>query len=393
MYATGPLAGVMLSDLGADVIKIEDAAAGGDLTRSMRIINSVIDCEIAPNRNAWFEIMNWNKRSVTLNLKHPQGREIALQLIEKADVFLLNFRPPVAERLGLDYETVAQRNPRIIYASASAYGESGPQADRAGNDYTGQARSGMMWGVGKDGDPPMHHTAAPADKAGATLLSHAVITALLARERYGVGQKVELSNLGAAMWLQYYALGLVLLTGQQWPRVDRRSPGNVLTNSYRCQDGRWLVMASLRRENWPSFCHLVGLEQLLDDERFASPESRRQNTVELTRILDAHFLTRPREEWERMLAHDPSLAFERIQHLHELGEDPQILENGYITEMDHPIYGRVKVQDYPIRFSETHTKKRRPAPELGEHNFSILVDELGYSPEQIGELISNGALG
>lgn len=392
MYATGPMAGVILSDLGADVIKIEDGARGGDPPRGMRFVAGVADCQMPGGRNAYFEIMNWNKRSITLNLKHPQGREIALQLIDKADVFLLNIRPTVVKRLGLDYETVSKRNPRIIYATASGYGERGPQGDRGGNDYTGQARSGMMWGAGTDDDPPFYHTGGFPDMGGATLLSYAVVIALLARERYGLGQKVEMSNLSAAMWMQYWAIGIVLLTGQRWPRIDRRKAGNCLYNHYKCGDGEWLALSSILPENWPTFCRLVGLDYLLEDPRFLDVEGRRVNARELIEILDAHFLTKPRHEWERILAQDPSMVFERVQKLHDLRDDPQVLANEYIVDMEHPVYGQVPVQPFAIRLNQTPTKGRRPAPELGEHNLNVLVDELGYRPEQVAELIACGAV-
>lgn len=392
MYATGPLAGVMLSDLGADVIKIEDGTTGGDRTRGMRFVGGGMDCLMPGDRNAWFEVMNWNKRSVTLNLKHPEGREVALRLLDAADVFILNFRPGVVRRLGLDYDTVAKRNPRIVYVSASSYGERGPLAQRAGNDYTGQARSGMMWPSGDDAETPRPNSGAPVDMASATLLTNAVVTALLARERYGEGQKVELSNLAAGMWIEYYASAITLLTGRPWPHADRSQPGNPLFNHYRCGDGRWLVLANLLPENWPVFCRIVGLNQLLDDPRFSDVDRRRIHAAELTCLLEAHFLTRPRDQWEALLERDPSMTFESIQSLSDLADDPQVLANEYVVPMEHPVYGRVNVQPYPARFTRTPAKPRRAAPELGAHNLDVLVNELGYTPEQVGELIAAGAL-
>ena len=392
MYATGPLAGVMLGDLGADVIKIEDGTTGGDRTRGMRYVAGGMDCQMPGGRNAWFEVMNWNKRSVTLDLKQPRGREIALQLLERADVFILNFRPTVVARLGLDYESVSRRNPRIIYVAASSYGTRGPIADRAGNDYTAQARSGMMWPSGSPDETPRPNAGATADMASATLMAQAVVTALLARERFGVGQQVELSNLGAGMWMEYYASAITLLTGRPWPPVDRRRPGNPLFNHYRCGDGRWLVLGNLLPENWPVFCRLVGLEHLLADPRFADVDARRRHTAELTAALEEHFCTRPLHEWEALLARDPSMTFERVQSLADLATDPQVRENGYVVDMDHPAYRRVDVQSFPIRFAHTPAVPRRPAPELGEHNLDVLVGELGYTPEQVGDLVATGVI-
>ncbi len=390
MYIMGPLAGVMLSDLGADVIKIEEPRTGGDVLRGLRFTNGTVDAQMPGGRNASFEIANWNKRSVGLNLKAEEGRELAFQLIEKADVFLTNFRLPAIEGVGMDYEAVRERNSRIIYAAGDTFGARGPDGWRAGNDYTGQARSGMMWGPGTEEDPPFYHTGAPCDIGGAVLLSHGITTALLARERTGKGQKIEVSNLGAGMWFQYWALGIVSLTGRKFPRIDRHTPGNPLWNHYPCADGEWLVLANLLPENWTAFCKLMELDALLEDERFQDMEGRRLNARELNEILDAHFQTRPRRDWEEILARDPSLAFERLQRVEDLAGDEQVLANDYITEIEHPVYGTTQVQNFPMQFSEAPRCERRPAPEFGAHTFEVLTEELGLSPEQISAYIAAG---
>jgi|DewCreStandDraft_1066081.scaffolds.fasta_scaffold00059_163 crotonobetainyl-CoA:carnitine CoA-transferase CaiB-like acyl-CoA transferase len=390
VYAQGPLSGVMLGELGADVIKIEDFAGGGDPARGMLNVVGVVDARMPGDRSAFFEIMNFNKRSLCLNLRHPQGRELARQLIDRADVFVVNQRIPTILKAGLDYETLRQRNPRLIYALATAYGERGPQAERGGVDYTGQARSGMMFGAGTEEDPPYYLTGGFADMGAAVLLSHAVITALLSRERHGVGQKLELSNLSAAMWMQYWAVGITLMTQRPWPRIDRRTAGHPLYNHYRCKDGQWLALASIRPEHWERFCQRVGLEHLLEDERFRDADRRRANARELIAILDEHFLTRTRQEWEELLLQEPPFVFERVQRIEDLQEDEQVLANEYVREMAHPRYGQVKVQAYPIRFYETPTRERRPAPEMGAHSLEVLTSELGLSEEQVAQLITDG---
>lgn len=393
IYVMGPLAGVMLRDLGAEVIKIEDPSTGGETLRGLRYTNGTFDAQMPGGRNASFEISNWGKRSVGLNLKSPEGLELAMQLIEKADVFLTNFRPPVVERIGLDYEAVRKRNPQIIYAAASAFGPQGPLAGRPGNDYTGQARSGMMWGPGTDEDPPLYHTGAPCDIGGSTLLSHGITTALYARERTGKGQMIDVSNLGAGMWFQYWAVGINSLVGQRWPRMDRRKPGNALWNHYPCGDGEWLALANLLPENWPPFCRVMGLDHLMEDERFLDIDARRRNAQELVEFLDAHFQTRPRADWEAILEREPSLAFERVQRVEDLAHDDQVLANDYITEIDHPVYGKTKVQNFPMTFEKNPLAERQPAPDFGEHTFEVLTEELGLSPEQISEYLAAGVAG
>ena len=393
MYATGPMCGVMLRDLGADVIRIEDPGRGGDPTRNMRYVAGITDCQMPGDRNAFFEVMNWGKRSVTFNLKHPQGRELALRLIDKADVFTLNIRPPVVRKLGLDYETLRERNPRLIYATASAYGEAGPQGDRSGNDFTGQARSGIMFGAGSDEHPPLYHLGGFPDMTGATLLAHAVISALYARERSGEGQKVELSNLSAAMWIQYWAVSNQLLLDIPWPRQDRRRAKQPMFNHYLCADGEWIAMATVRDEKWPVFCGLIARPELVDDPRFGTVENRKENATELVAILEEQFATKPRAEWEAILGGDESLEWERVQRLPDLQSDPQVLANEYLVEMEHPVWGTVRAQNYPVKFSESELRPRRAAPDLGEHNFEVLSEELGCSSEEIAELMSAGAFG
>ena len=393
MYATGPLCGVMLADLGADVIRIEDPARGGDPTRNMRYVAGIADGQMPGNRNAFFEVMNWSKRSVTLNLKHPQGRALALRLLDQADVFILNIRPSVVKKLGLDYEAVSARNPRLIYATASGYGERGPQAGRSGNDFTGQARSGLMFGAGNEDHPPLYHIAGFPDMTGGTLLAQSVILGLYARERTGRGQKIEMSNLSAAMWIQYWAVSNNLLVGGKWPRRDRRRPGQPLFNHYQCADDDWIALAMQRDEKWPIFCRQIGLPSLVEDPRFLTVEERRTNSATLVSILEEQFRTKPRSEWERILGADTRMEFDRVQRLKDLPLDPQVQANRYVEEIDHPVYGRCKVQSYPVRFSRSAVRSRQAAPELGEHNLDVLSNELGYSSEEVAEFWSAGALG
>lgn len=392
LYATGPMSCLMLRDLGADVIRIEEPTRG-DPTRHMAFVAGIADTRAPGGRNAFYEAMNFGKRCITPNLKHPQGREIALRLIDKADVFVQNYRPSVVQKLGLDYQTIRARNPTIVYAGASAFGERGPRAHFSGNDFTGQARSGLMWGASDPDMPPYYHLAGFPDMTGATLLAHAVLNGLLARARYGTGQKIELSNLGAAMWIQYQAVAMNLLLGGNWPSRDRRRPGNALENVYRCADGEWIVIAGDLEQDWERFCGRVGLEGLLTDARFTAVSDRRRRDEALVQILDQQFAAKPAADWLAALRAEPALPAEQLQRVHDLQHDAQALANGYIREIDHSVIGRTKVRAHPVRFSGFEPKERTPAPELGEHNFDVLTNELGYSSDEIAELISSGAIG
>ena len=228
---------------------------------------------------------------------------------------------------------------------------------------------------------------------GATLLAHAVISALYARERSGEGQKVELSNLSAAMWIQYWAVSNQLLIDIPWPRQDRQRAKQPMFNHYLCADGEWIAMAVVKDQKWPSFAALVGRPELVDDPRFKTVEDRKDNSAALVSILEAQFASKPRDEWETVLGRDESLEWQRVQRLPDLQNDPQVHANDYLVDMEHPVWGKVRVQNYPIKFSESELRPRAAAPDLGEHNFEVLTEELGCSSDQIAELMSSGAVG
>ena len=392
-WAIGPLAGAILGDLGAQVIKVE-APEVGDPSRHMKWVVGLVDSELPAGRNALYEIMNRNKRGLTLNLKHPEAKEILFRLVEQSDVFIENFRPGVADRLGVGYEALASMNPRLIYASSSGYGFKGPDAKRPGLDYVGQARSGVMWAMGHPGDPPYWSSAGFADIMGGIMLAFSVVTAITARERLGVGQKVELSHLSATMFLQYWSIGSLLLTGaKEWPRFDRRVAGNPLWNHYRCADDQWIALALLQPDRyWRDFCSIMGLETLVDDPRFSEAEARRIHSRELIQILEEVFATRPRPEWEQLLSQNPDFIYDRVQTISDLPDDPQVIANEYLSDFAHPDLGTVKVLNFPGKLSQTPAQVRSAAPQLGEHTLEILTEELGYSPERVADLYGQGVI-
>jgi crotonobetainyl-CoA:carnitine CoA-transferase CaiB-like acyl-CoA transferase len=389
IWQQGPVASMMLADLGADVIKIEERT-GGDPGRGV-LRASGIDLSALPN--FYFEAHNRGKRSLTLDLKQPEAREIVHRLAEKADVFIQNFRPGAAERAGLDYASLRSRNPRLIYASGSGFGRRGPDAQRPCMDYLGLARSGIMNAVGEPDDPPQAVQGAIADQMAGTMLAFGVMTALLVRERFGVGQEVDVSLLGAMSWLQGLSVASRLMLGGEMPRFSRRATFNPLWNHYRCQDDRWIAFAMAQADRWwASFCQALERGDLATDERFATMAARGGNAVECIRILDEIFSTQPSAEWSRRLDEGGDFIFTLVNRVSDLPNDPQMRANGLIAGVEHPSLGRLEMLNLPIGLSETPSAIRGTAPEFGQHTESVLLDELGFSWDEIAALREKGVI-
>ncbi|MDD5093477.1 MAG: CoA transferase [Dehalococcoidia bacterium] len=383
MWQMGPSAASMLGDLGAQVIKIEDRI-GGDPARGVgSICKAVVKTE---TRNIFFDAFNRSKQSITLDIQTEQGREIFYQLIEKSDVFLHNMRVGVAERQGIDYATLAKRNPKLIYAHASAFGPKGPDAGRPAVDYVGQSRSAFMTTVGEPQMPPVYAMGTPADQMGALMTVSGIVTALLARERFGIGQKVDISLLGSMVALQTFNVSATLNMGQPLPRMPRAGMGNPIYNHYRCGDDKWLVLAMQQSDrHWPEFCQAVGLENLIDDPRSNTIPARTANAETIIAILDKLFATKPRHEWLKILD-GKDFVYGPINDMKDLVRDRQVLENDYIIEYDDPGRGKIKMIGFPVKLSKTPARVQSPIPEFGQHTEEVLEGVLGYSWEKIAQL-------
>lgn len=385
VWQQGPVATAMMGDLGAEVIKIEDRVSGDPARGVMKMWG--VMARLPDGRNFYLENNNRNKKGITLNLKKEKGREIFYRLIERSDVFVHNYRKDVPDRLGLDYETVARYNPKLIYVHASGYGPEGPDALAPAFDYIGQARSGLMTAVGEVGMPPLTVTGAPIDQMGATMTAYGILAAIVARERLGVGQKVDVSMLGSAIWLQGENVASSLIFGHEYPRWTRSDTGNPLWNHYCCADGEWLVLAMPQSDrHWPALCRVIGIEELKDDPKFNSMENREQNAKELISILDRVFATKIREEWLSLMKNERDLVVSPVNSISDLPNDPQVVANEYIVDFDHPTLGPIKVVGVPVKLSKTPGSIRLPAPEFGQHTEEVLIDILGYSWEEIAHL-------
>ncbi len=383
IWQQGPVASLMLGDLGADVIKIEERV-GGDPGRGVLKAQGL---DLRDRPNFYFEANNRNKRSMTVDLKKPAGVAIVQRLAERADVFVQNFRKGVAARLGLDAATLRAQNPRLVYASASGYGPEGPESGAPSFDYLGLARSGIMYSCGEPDDEPLAIAGGIADQMGAIMLAYGIVTALLARERTGRGQEVDASHLGSMAWLQGLGLSARLMLGRALPRQPRRFATNPLWNHYRCGDGLWLALSMLQPDRyWERFCAVLEIPEAAADARFKSMLDRMMNAGECIALLDQVFARRPRAEWLRRLAEGGDFIYSIINAVDDLPDDPQMQANGYVTAFAHPAFGPTQVVGLPVRLSDTPGSIRLPAPEFGQHTEAILTEVLGYSWEEIGRL-------
>jgi crotonobetainyl-CoA:carnitine CoA-transferase CaiB-like acyl-CoA transferase len=388
IWQQGPVASAMLGDLGAEVIKLE-SKDGGDPGRGIVAIAGQKGARL----NFYFEANNRNKQSLTLDLKKPEAREIVHRLAAVSDVFVQNFRKGVADRLGLGAAELRARNPRLIYANATGYGPEGPESGDPSFDHLGLARSGIMFAAGEPDMPPQAIGGGVADQMGAILLAYGVLAAVVARERYGIGQVVDASHLGSMSFLQGLSLSSRLINGAAFPRVPRARAFNPLWNHYRCGDDKWLALAMLQPDRyWADFTRAIGRPELETDARFATMGVRAGNCAALIEILDAVFASKPRAEWLDILRKGGDFIFTIVNSLNDLPTDPQMLANDYIVDFEHPTHGTTQYVGIPVRLSETPGSVRAPAPEHGQHTELILTDLLGYGWDEVSSLRERGVI-
>ena len=376
IWQNGPYASVLLSDMGADVIKIEQPGSG-DPGRGF------VERGRWGEVSSYFEAMNRNKRSVTLDLKRDEGRKVFYRLVERADVVVQNFRVGVSERLGIDYDSLVEHNPQIITASATGFGRKGPDATHGVFDLLGVARAGTLRALQyPDSEPVYSNGFALGDQTGAMVLAHAITMALLARERFGVGQDVEVSQMGAQLLLQNLGLVRFLATGAIVPPPRRTEAFNPQFTIYRCQDDAWIALACLQADRyWPDVCEILELGELQHDPRFSNMEARNQHSSELIPTLDLVFASKPRQHWFEALI-ERRIPSAPVNDYADLVNDPQVIANEYLVEVDHPVLGRVKEVGIPIKMSKSPGRVRHPAPELGQHTEELLL-ESGFSWDEI----------
>jgi crotonobetainyl-CoA:carnitine CoA-transferase CaiB-like acyl-CoA transferase len=376
MIVQGPQAALLLADLGADVIKIELPEIG-DQARWIRISRNDL-------RSAFFIACNRGKRSLTLDLRVAAGRDVFLRLVDSADVVISNFLPGTLDGWGLGYEVLAKRNPRIVFGAASAFGPVGPDASRRGADLAGQAEGGLISTTGARDEDATPIGVAIADHIGSQNLANGVLAALLARERSGRGQKVEVSLLGGQIYAQASELTHRFLTGHAPGRAARGHPMiPMLYGVVPTLDGQ-IGLVGIPVEQRVGFFELIGRPDLVKDERFLALGFEPEVRTELFDHLAETFRARPTAQWAALLR-ESGHRYAVVRDYDAIVDDPGVYENGYLQRIEHPEWGAVSMIGCPIRLSETPATPGALAPELGQHTEEILL-ELGLDWEAIAAL-------
>jgi formyl-CoA transferase/CoA:oxalate CoA-transferase len=379
---SGPYCTMLLADMGARVIKIEQPGRGDD-TRAW-------GPPFVEGESAYFLSINRNKESLTLDLKHPQARPLLDSLLDRADVLVENFRPGTMDRLGLGYGDIAKRWPRLVYCSISGFGQTGPRRAEPGYDAVIQAEGGLMSITGDADGPPFRLGVAIADIVSGMFAAQGITCALLARERTGRGQQVDIGMLDATAALLTYQAGIYFATGTTPGRMGNRHPTIVPYETFPGSDGDFVVAVG-NDEQWRRFCGVIGAPELQNDERFAANRGRVRHYDALRPLLVEKLRSKPRAEWVASLkvAGVPCGA---VREVGEVLQDEHLLARNMIEVAEHAVAGAVNVLGVPIKLSDTPGSVRTAPPALGQHTELILRGELGLSEAEIAELRSSGAV-
>jgi len=376
----GPACGMMLADMGADVIKVE--RPNGDDTR--RSIPPEVNGE-----SAAFMMMNRNKRGIALDLKKPGAVDVLRRLIADADILIENFRHDTMERLGLSYESLRADNPGLVYCALSGFGRTGPYATRGGFDLIAQGMSGLMSITGEGpGRPPVKVGAPVTDITAGILAAMGCVSAYVHRLKTGEGQMVDTSLLEAGITHTYWQSAIAFATGISPGPMGSAHPLNAPYQAFRTADG-WINIGAANQTNWLRLLKVLDAEHLAEDPRFAENAGRMANLAELEDVLTPYFEKRTSEDWLAMFE-DAGLPGGPVLSVGEMHADPHVLAREMVVTLDHPRAGETKAIGLPVKFSETPGGVRRPAPLLGQHTREIL-SEAGLSEDDVDRLVANGA--
>jgi crotonobetainyl-CoA:carnitine CoA-transferase CaiB-like acyl-CoA transferase len=379
---SGPYCTMLLADMGARVIKIEQPGRGDD-TRAWG--PPFIDGE-----SAYFLSINRNKESLTLDLKHPSARRVLKPLIQQAGVVVENFRPGTMERLGLGYDALAADSPGLIYCSISGFGQTGPRRAEPGYDAVIQGEAGLMSITGAPDGPPFRLGVAIADIVSGMFAAQGIALALLAHARTGRGQRVDVGMLDATAALLTYQAGIYFATGATPARLGNRHPTIVPYETFPASDGEFVVAVG-NDEQWSRFCGVIGVASLADDERFATNQARVTHHDELRPLLVERLQLRRRAEWVTDLKRE-GVPCGSVRDVAEVLEDPHLDARAMIETVNHVSAGAIRVLGVPIKLSETPGGVRTAPPALGEHTDRILHDDAGLSRDEIEMLRSSKAI-
>jgi len=368
----GPTCTMLLGDAGADTIKVEPTT--GDFYRT------AMD-------GAVFINVNRNKRSIALDLKTNEGRRIALKLLERADVLVENFVPGVMDRLGLGYQTISKMNPRIIYCSISGFGQEGPYHKRPSFDPVAQAMSGIMLATGEPDRPPVRILPPMIDYSAGIHAAYGIVIALLNREQTGKGERIDISLMDIGIVQMGAFVTHYTMTGELPERMGSAHKAWAPYQAFEASDG-WVLIAVASDEMWLNLCKVLKLEDLGNDSRYATPQSRRKHRKELAELLTKVTRQYRARELESLLS-EAGVPSGQLRNIAEVMEDPQVKARHLIDDIEYPGLGKIKVVKNPIFFSGHAPRTQLQAPQLGEHTAAVLA-ELGYSEAEIQRLEDTG---
>ena len=378
----GPTCGLMLADLGAEVIKIEKIP-GGDDTR--RFLPPDINGEAAA-----FMMMNRNKRGMALDLKTKEGVEVFKRMVKQADVVVENFRKGTLEKLGVGYEELKKINPKIILCEISGYGRTGPYADKGGFDLIAQGMSGLMSITGESkGKPPMKVGAPVTDITAGILAATGVLAALVSRATTGVGQRVDTSLYEAGIVHTYWQSAIASATGVAPGPLGSAHPLTAPYQAFQTKD-KWITVGASNQNTWLKLIDALGVKQLQENEKFNSNANRMKNLTELTEILKKELVKKTAEEWLKLFD-EKGLPCGPINTVTEMFKDPQTIERKMIVDVKNDKAGSFKGIGMPIKFSETKVEDTKQSPTFGQHTKQILLD-FGFKDEEIDSLIKQGVV-
>ncbi len=379
----GPYCSMVLGDLGAEIIKIEQPKTG-DESRAWG------PPWLEKSVSAYFVCLNRNKKSITLNLKHPEGIEVFKKLVQKSDVVLENFRPGTMDELGLGYEALREINPRIVYCDITGYGTTGPYKDKPGVDVIVSAIGGFMSITGEPSGRPVKAGVALTDVMTGLYAFGAISSALLQREKTGKGQQISM-NLLAIQLATLINIGSNYLIGNIMPRRWGSAHPNIVPYEAHPTQDDYIIFAVVNQRMWNSFCRLLGMEDLENDPRFADNEKRIQNREALYAVIDQKLAAKTVDEWVPLFD-EAGIPAGPINTLDRVFKDPQVLYTEQVQDVEHPQYGKVKVVGPPAQFSDSRIGIQGPPPILGEHSQEILTKILGYSSEQVEAFQKQGVI-
>jgi len=377
---SGPFATMILNDLGAEVIKVEQPGRG-DIARGN---GPFID-----GLSSYFLSLNRGKKSLTLDLAHSLGKDLFLKLVQKADIVAENFVPGTMKRFGLDYEVLQQHNPRLIYAACSGFGQNGPYAQKPALDVIIQAIGGIMSITGEPDGPPIRPGVSLGDIAAGLYLSIGILAALQERSRSGRGQMLDISMLDCQVAIQENAFARFFATGEIPGPLGTRHPVFTPFQAFPTKDS--YVVVAIVGDQWPLFCAIINRLDIMDDPRFADGYLRTQHYKELESIFNQIFKTKTTQEWLSELE-AASIPCGPLNTIDKVTDDPQIAARTMILELSHPTAGPLRVINSPVKMSRTPSQVVRPCPELGEHTDELLGTLLSLTPEQIANLRQSGII-